>query len=122
VNLRIDEAKNIAYIALSGRLTERVILDAFDASVSSEDYKSGMGRLWDFTKADLSSLNSSTIRRMAQHSKEFPPGINDVKVAFVVDRPVEYGLARMFEAFSQDASTEIAVFYRLEEAEAWMAG
>ena len=122
MDLRIDEEKNIAYIALAGRLTERVVLDAFDAAVSSEEYKKGMGRLWDFTDADLSLLNSETIRRMAQHSKSFPPGINDVKVAFMAGRPLEFGLSRMFEAFSMDARTEIAVFHTLEEAEAWMTG
>jgi hypothetical protein len=120
VDLRIDEAKNIAYIALSGQLTERVILDAFDAAVTSEQYNKGIGRLWDFTNADLSSLKSDAIRRMAQYSIGFPPGINDVKVAFVAGRPLEFGLSRMFEAFSTEANTKIAVFRSVDAAEEWI--
>ena len=83
MNLRIDEEKNIAYIKLSGLLSKEVILSAFDITVSDKRQKKGMGRLWDFRDADLSSLASETITEMAQYSLRFPPGINDVKVAFV---------------------------------------
>ena len=117
----MDRAKNIAYIRLSGSLNKGIILDAFDAAVSDERYKKGMGRLWDFRDADLSSLDSSTIAEMAQHSAKFPPGINDVKVAFVANRELEYGLSRMFEAYSMDVNTNVSVFYTLTDAETWLS-
>jgi len=78
-----------------------------------------MGRLWDFRDADLSTLDYSTINDMAQYSLKFPPGINDVKVAFVTSRNVEYGLSRMFE-LSSESKTPIAVFRTMDEAEKWM--
>jgi hypothetical protein len=56
---------------------------------------------------------------MAQYSLRFPPGINDVKVAFVTDKDLEYGLSRMFEMTSK-ASTPIRVFRVMDEAEKWM--
>ena len=71
-------------------------------------------------RADLSSLDSSTIAMMAQHSTKYPPGINDVKVAFVAGRGLEFGLSRMFAAFSEEASTKISVFYSLSDAEYWL--
>jgi hypothetical protein len=77
-----------------------------------------MGRLWDFREADLSSLTTDTVKQMAQYSLKFPPGINDVKVAFVTIRPLEYGLSRMFEMASC-AKTPISVFELIEEAENW---
>ena len=83
MDLRIDEEKNIAYIKLSGLLSKKVILSAFDLTVYDKRYKKGMGRLWDFRDADLSSLDSATVIEMAQYSTKFPSGINDVKVAFV---------------------------------------
>jgi hypothetical protein len=116
---RIDEEKNIAYIKLSGRLSKKVILRAFDLTVSDKRYKNGMGRLWDFRDADLSSLDSETITEMTQYSLRFPPGINDVKVAFVTSRVLEYGLSRMFE-ISSKAMTPIQVFRAMDEAEKWM--
>ena len=119
MKLRIDEKKNIAYIKLSGLLSQEVILRAFDSTVSDKRYKKGMGRLWDFRDADLSSLGSETIAAMAQYSLKFPAGINDVKVAFVTSTDLEYGLSRMFEMLS-NARTPICVFRAMDQAENWM--
>lgn len=119
MDLRIDEEKNIAYIKLSGLLSKKVILNAFDLTVSDKRYKNGMGRLWDFRDAELSSLDSETITEMAQYSLRFPQGINDVKVAFVTSKDLEYGLSRMFE-MSSKAMTPIRVFRAMDEAEKWM--
>jgi len=119
VELRVNEEKNIAYIKLSGLLSKEAILGAFDLTVSDKRYKEGMGRLWDFREADLSSLNSEAIKAMAQHSLKFPLGINDVKVAFVAITDLEYGLSRMFEITS-NAKTPICVFRTMDQAEKWM--
>jgi hypothetical protein len=119
MDLKIDVEKNIAYIKLSGLLSKKIILNAFDKAVSDKSYKNGMGRLWDFREADLSTLESNTVIEMAQYSLRFPPGINDVKVAFVVSRDFEYGLSRMFE-MSSNAKTPISVFRKIDEAERYM--
>lgn len=119
MDLRIDEEKNIAYIKLSGQLSRKAILSAFDLTVAEQKYRGGMGRLWDFRNADLSSLKSETVVEMAQYSLRFPPGINDVKVAFLVSRDFEYGLSRMFE-MSSESRTPIQVFRVMAEAEKWM--
>ena len=119
VELKIDQDKNIAYIKIKGSVTSKQVLNAFDTAVSDPQYKKGMARLWDFTEADLSAIDSDTIFQMAQYSLRFPPGINDVKVAFVTSRPLEYGLARMFEMTSR-AKTPISVFESIDEAQKWM--
>ena len=119
VDLRVDEERNIAYIKLSGTLSKKRILNAFDLTVSDKKYQKGMGRLWDFRDADLSSLTSETVIEMAQYSTRFPPGINDVKVAFVTSRDIEYGLSRMFEMASS-SRTPISVFRTMDEAEKWL--
>ena len=119
MDIRFDETKNIAYIKITGLASSKKILEAFDLTVSSEKYKKGMGRLWDFTEVDLSSIDSDTVREMAQYSLSFPSGINDVKVAFVTNRTFEYGLSRMFQG-SSNAKTPIKVFKTIEQAEKWM--
>ena len=121
MDLRIDEEKNIAYIKIIGKVSSKDILAAFDVAVSSDKYGKGMGRLWDFTDIDLSSLDSDLIPQMAQYSQSFPPGISDVKVAFVVTKGNEYGLVRMFQAYSEIyAITQVKIFASIEEAEKWM--
>ncbi len=56
MDLNIDVEKNIAYIKIKGKVSSEDVLAAFDVSVSSKEYRKGMGRLWDFTEIDLSSL------------------------------------------------------------------
>ena len=121
MELRTDEERNIAYIKIAGSLNREIILEAFDAVVSDSRYKKGMSRLWDFRDADLSSLDSSTIAAMAQYPMKFPPGISNVKVAFVASRGLEFGLSRMFQALSGDRSSAISVFYTMEDAETWLS-
>ena len=112
--------KNIAYVRLAGRQSRKQILDAFDAVVADKNYKDGMNRLWDFRDADLSAIASNDIAEMAQYSMNFPPGKNDVKVAFVTNRTIEFGLSRMFEMASEGL-TPIMVFRSIEDAEDWLA-
>jgi hypothetical protein len=119
MELKIDNRKNIAHITLRGSLNREEILKAFDDVVADKKYKKGMGRLWDFREADLSLLTTDTVKQMAQYSLNFPPGINDVKVAFVTSRPLEYGLSRMFEMTSR-AKTPIRVFDSIDDAQKWM--
>ena len=121
MELRVDQSKNIVYIRLTGPLSKKIILEAFDAAVSDQRYKKGMGRLWDFRKADLSALDSGTIEEMAKYPMKFPPGVNNVKVAFVATRELEYGLSRIFQAHSREGKTSVSVFYTMEEAEAWLS-
>ncbi len=52
---------------------------------------------------------------MAKYSLSFPPGINDVKVAFVTAKTLEYGLTRMFEMFSTDAKSMVRVFKTMDD-------
>jgi hypothetical protein len=123
MELRIDAVKNIAYIKLSGPVTKDDILGAFDQAVTSDQYRDGMGRLWDFTEIDLSTLDSKFIPEMAAYSRKFPPGMNDVKVSFVVTKAMHYGLTRMFQIYSDmSAKTQIMIFQTIEEAEKWMTG
>lgn len=119
MELVIDEKKNIAYIKLSGVLNQETILGAFDLTVADKRYKTGMGRLWDFRDADLSGLDADMISELGRHSLKFPAGINDVKVAFVTSRSLEFGLSRMFGLVAE-AKTPTNVFRSMEEAEKWM--
>lgn len=118
--LRFDEDRNFAAITLDGTLDQDTILASFDSAVAHPRYRPGMARLWDFREADLSSLSTATVQRLAQYSLGFPGGINDVKVAFVTGRDLEYGLARMFEMTCK-GNTPIFVFRDLESAENWLA-
>ena len=119
MEIQFDVEKNIAYIKLSGLLTKKDIAYAFDLCVSDDKYRKGMARLWDFRDADLSSFDYESVVEMSEYSLKYPPGIGDVKVAFVTQRDLEFGLSRVFESVSP-AKTPISVFRSIDEAEDWL--
>jgi hypothetical protein len=93
--LRFDEQRDVIHITLTGPHTEETARAALDAAASK--HWPGVSQLWD-------------VRR-------------DVKVAIVTARSLEFGLARMAEAYVRDLmSTTSHVFGSLEEAEAWLTG
>ena len=119
MELKIYRDKNLAYIRITGFVIPETILNAFDKTVSHPQYRKGMGRLWDFTEADPSSLETEAITGIREYSLKFPSGINDVKVAIVSAKDLGFGLARMFEITTR-AKTPISVFRTVEEAEDWL--
>jgi len=117
-----DHEKNIVTIRLTGSLDHATLLSTLDAVVAHQEYRPGMARLWDFCAADLSSLTPRTILEMARYSTGLPVGYGDVKVVFVAERALEFGLSRIFEAYAADANSLIAVFSSVEEGTAWIVG
>lgn len=92
------------------------------AVLSEPQFRSGIGMVIVETNLDVSALTASDIEQIAALRAEFahmPP----VRSAVVVglDSPARYGLARMFEAYteSQENAT-IKVFETLDEAMAWL--
>jgi hypothetical protein len=119
-SIQFDEEKRIAIVTMTGKPDRALILKAFDETIGNERYKPGMGRLWDFQKADLSLLESSSIISIVDYTSNCLPDISNVKIAFLVARKLEYGLARMFETFSEDAKTSVRSFYSMDEALEWI--
>jgi len=78
----------------------------------------GEAVVWDFREAefDVSSLDIHDLGRfVARHQRALPPS----RVAFVASADVNFGLARMFEAFRDDPRTEVRVFRDFDEAISW---
>jgi len=99
MNLRFDEKKNIVYIKLSGTISIKDIIKAFDRVVADKQYRIGMGRLWDFREVDMDAVQTGDVIKGSHHPQVFPAGISDVKVAIVTNRDLEYGLSRMSALF-----------------------
>jgi hypothetical protein len=79
---------------------------------------SGLAVVWDLREAQLDT-SSSEVFQLAQyiHAEQRSPG--PVRVAFVTSRDVDYGLARIFEAYRERPATEVHVFRDFEAAVDW---
>jgi len=91
--------------------------DRMDKLNVAADYRS----LADFRSADLSSLSSSDIRRNKHRGNEVAirAGGND-RFALVVDKPFEFGMARMYEMIDECDELTMRVFRSFNDAIVWL--
>ncbi len=78
--------------------------------------------LWDFTEADLSNITSEEFRGIASEVKKRSEIRMDGKTALVFGRDLEFGLGRMFQAFSEIEGVlfEYMSFRDIVEARKWL--
>ncbi len=78
--------------------------------------------LWDETEADLSALDTAALRDLARQGRERSDPRRGGRAAIVYATPLEYGLGRMFQAFTEIEGLpfEVQSFQNFEEARAWL--
>jgi hypothetical protein len=106
------EASGVADVA-SVKSTVKEI--AGDPSLNSSKYA-----LCDFRKLDLSRLTGSDIQKIYDFHAPLSRKNGNTPIAVVVSRSIDFGMARMWEAFAGEIYTTHKVFYSIEEAMNWL--
>ena len=65
-------------------------------------------------------LSVGAIRSAAEQWGKFDPYLEGAKLALVVARKVDFGLARMYEALRGDSPLRVRVFRNVAPAETWL--
>ena len=92
------------------------------AVLSEPQFRPSIGMVIDETNLDVSTLTAADIEQVAELRAQFAH-VPAVRSAVVVGphSPTRYGLARMFEAYTESQeNTEVEVFKTLDEAMAWI--
>jgi hypothetical protein len=117
VSIQIEPETGMAIATCSGILR---LNDAQAGALALWKTPGWLGRssVWDFREAQfvLSCSDTQEIAKFIFHNQ---PATPPLKVAFVIQRDVDFGMARVFEVFRQDPSTEFRVFRDYEEAICW---
>ena len=114
----------------SMRLEDGVVVGTCSGTLVVEDAKAGATAVWsnpdwrgkpvvwDFRSAQF-DVDAAGVREIAQFiltSQPVPPP----KVALVTAREVDFGMARMLEAYRENPATEVQVFRDYDEASSWV--
>jgi len=78
----------------------------------------GRSAVWDFRDAEF-DFTTMQVREFAEFIFRNQPTPPPLRVAFVTQRDVDFGMARMFEVFREDPRTAFRVFRDYEEALRW---
>ena len=75
--------------------------------------------LWDLRDAQF-DLSAGDVLRLAEFAKQRAP-FNNLRMAFLLTKDLEFGLVRMFEAFRETKDAQIGVFRDKKHASDWIA-
>src|SRR6185436_493453 len=109
----IDVARRVVLTFESGELSDQDLRGLYDRIGADPAFDPTFRQLCDLRNITKITTSIETLRFLAQ-SRIFQPG---VKRAFVVGREVDFGLARLFQAYSEVEGQMVEVFRSMSEAE-----
>lgn len=102
---------------------EIVAKDIVEAVVLVREAEAGLAvapdRISDLSDTNLSRLEAEEVREFA-HQRNVVSLKNKVKSAIIAPKPEQFGLARMFQAHSENPMMEVQVFRDAASAYAWL--
>jgi hypothetical protein len=123
ITTRLDPGAGLRVHVITGRLTYAEVRDTLEELYAGPDFDPTMNALWDMREAVTTDISSDDVRKVAQLVRGRPPIGVSSRVALVVSRDADFGMARMYEAQLDGASQSgLRVFRDIDEATAWVGG
>ena len=119
-SLQLEPGSGVVVGTCSGMLNASDARKGATAFWANPDW-SGRPVVWDFRAAQF-EVHAPEIRDVAQFILENQPPTPPPRVAFVTERDVDFGLARIFEVYREHPATSFRVFRDFEEAMSWAMG
>ena len=119
ISATYDTEKDLTIVTAEGVITADDLLDwgnnYYEGQITSLI-------LWDVTDADLSKLQADQLSEIAEHMSRISGARRGGKTAFVYDKPLEYGIGRIFQAYSEmeDMPFEVRSFQSFDKAREWL--
>lgn len=105
----------------TGMVSDAEFLESYRALLDDPEYDLGLSRLVDLRDADSSARSSEALRSIATHLKRRYKGSDLApRTAVVAPRDLSFGLARMYQAFSEVVPGDVVVFRSVDAALAWL--
>jgi len=120
VSFDIQSSGNRVVLQGSRNATAADTIQTLSTVFGHSDYQPGMALVWDFRDMGR-TWTADEIRQLIGYLAEHVEDRGAGKEAVIVSREVDFGLARMAQAFSRDLPRPLRVFRDMTEAEAWLA-
>jgi hypothetical protein len=114
-SFHFDEIRGVFHVQAIGEVNDTQLTELSDRLSHEADFVAGYPILCDSSTLKAVSISSNLIEslaRAARSRKNF--------VAVIAPSPVAFGLARMYQIFTDPENARIQVFSGEEEATAWL--
>ena len=94
----------------------------FKNIITHPEWKPGLNILMDHRELKIDTLEMAGIQSISRRFKKIGPKLGDGKLALVMKRDIDFGLARTWEILTAEAvDIAIEVFRSMDEASRWLA-
>jgi hypothetical protein len=115
----VDSQNDLSVFTVNGELTTDKVIERVEEYYTKHPTKLV---LWIMGDVDLSAITSEGIERIIQIAKKNTGKRKEGKTAIVGPKDIEYGLARMYEAYTgfENLPYEYKIFKDVDEAKEWL--
>lgn len=119
--ITVSEGGCLFTITTQGDGNVEGIIAFFQDIISHRHWKPGNDLLLDHRELKIDQISFSGIKAVSTFFKSIAPELGGGKVALVMNREVDYGIARAWEIVTEgDVDAEIHVFRQLDQAVNWL--
>ena len=113
---------NILIATVEGSTTIEMFKQTINELISSIEYPPNVSTIWDLRKLDFYSIDSNFAKGLIAIRKGIDNKRGNVKIAYVVNSDMSFGMVRMYEIFSEieGLAQSIQIFRNLDDAKKWL--
>ncbi|GMR08078.1 MAG: hypothetical protein BMS9Abin26_1083 [Gammaproteobacteria bacterium] len=120
IDTNVDPGTGIITYSVTGCPSYEEFLAAIASRFEHPDFRLDMNVLWDLREANFTTLETSTLRQIAEFIKlKYDSHYAEHKAALVASKNLEYGLCRVYAVYANILPSQIRVFRTLEDAHGW---
>lgn len=117
----INEQLGIVLSSWVGQISDSELLPSYQQLYENELWKPGFHEIVDLRDADMSSVSSEGLDRLASMVKRYTIGkCDEFKTAVVSPDDLHFGIARIYEVHSSESPEIVMVFRDLNRAFEWL--
>ena len=115
----VDSQNDLSVFTVNGELIADEIIERVEEFYTRHPTKLV---LWIMDDVDLSAITSESIERIIQTAKKHSGKRQEGKTAIVGSRDIDYGLARMYQAYTgfENLPYEYKIFKDVDDAKEWL--
>ena len=117
IDLQLDEANHMWLLSVGERFT----LEEIAKLVSETDWKQARRFLWDLRQLREGPSSNTEVIDAAQLIENTKALWRGSFVAILVERNVDFGVARMFQVYVDEAGVVYEIFKSREQALTWLS-
>jgi len=118
--IHTDETRGVIVVTLRGHWDAKGILEALQ-TLWAEQLRTGtLGALWDFRGVRAGGVTTGQLREVATRHMSDRPALPESRAAVVVSGDLEFGMARMTEAFIAEGLVDMQIFRDMTKASDWL--